>query len=96
MCSQALRDALKPKMDAKVVSKFESLLTDVLGGSVPQGSQLFLTCKGDALHVSTTESTGPHVSAKGLCPALVGVYLGKSPISQPIKAGVAAGFAKLQ
>jgi hypothetical protein len=79
-----------------VLSKFESLLTGVLGGSVPKDSQLFLTCKGDSLHVSITESTGPHVSAKGLCPALFDVYLGKSPISQPIKSGVAAGFAKLE
>ena len=52
-------------------------------------------CKGDSLYVSTTETTGPHISARGLCPALFGIYLGKSPISPAVKLGIATGFAKL-
>jgi hypothetical protein len=96
MPSQALRDTLKQKVDAKGVYRFEGLLTDVLGESVPKDSQLYLTCKGEALHVSTTETTGPQISVKGLCPALFGVYLGKSPVAPPIKSGVATGFAKLE
>jgi len=93
---EALRDALKPKVDAKGVSKFESALSNVLGETVPKDSQLFLTCKADSVYISTSESTGSHVNAKGLCPALFGVYLGKSPISPAIKSGVATGFTKLE
>ena len=96
MVLQALRDALKPKVDAKGVSKFESALSNVLGETVPKDSQLFLTCKADSVYISTSESTGSHVNAKGLCPALFGVYLGKSPISPAIKSGVATGFTKLE
>mmetsp|Transcript_105912 Transcript_105912/g.299407 ORF Transcript_105912/g.299407 Transcript_105912/m.299407 type:complete len:220 (+) Transcript_105912:58-717(+) len=92
---KALRDALKPRLPAGTVDEFEGILTSVVGDKVPRDSQLYLTCKGEALHVSASPGTGPSLRAKGLCAALFGVYLGESPVAPAARDGLAAGFAAL-
>eukprot|EP00316_Scyphosphaera_apsteinii_P009092 CAMPEP_0119335536 /NCGR_PEP_ID=MMETSP1333-20130426/89796_1 /TAXON_ID=418940 /ORGANISM="Scyphosphaera apsteinii, Strain RCC1455" /LENGTH=253 /DNA_ID=CAMNT_0007346109 /DNA_START=23 /DNA_END=784 /DNA_ORIENTATION=+ len=91
----ALRDSLAPRLKAPSLAKFREVLQQMLGDSVPKGSQLFFSCRGDNLHMSVSSSSSPLLMQdKTICAALFDVYLGSSPISMQAKEGFTLGFAE--
>ena len=86
----ALNDALKGKV--KEVAAFKEALLKLLGSSVPSGGTVTLGCAGGALTMGFDGTTST-LKDPELCPALLDVYLGASPISGAAKDGVATGFA---
>ena len=86
----ALNDALKGKV--KEVAAFKEALLKLLGSSVPSGGTVTLGCAGGALTMGFDGKTST-LKDPELCPALLDVYLGASPISGAAKDGVATGFA---
>ena len=91
----ALNDALKGKV--KEVAAFKEALLKLLGSSVPSGGTVTLGCAGGALTMGFGGKTSGwafrSLKDPELCPALLDVYLGASPISGAAKDGVATGFA---
>ena len=86
-----ISDALASRLPAKSVTKFRAAVLQVAGDSVSRGSKLTFACKGGAMTLSSAGKSAS-LKDKGVCPALWDVYLGKSPVSPPAKAGVGAGF----
>ncbi len=86
----ALNDALKGKV--KEVAAFKEALLKLLGSSVPSGGTVTLGCAGSALTMGF-DGNKSTLKDPELCPALLDVYLGASPISGAAKDGVATGFA---
>ena len=95
--SEALGEALKPRVGDETSKSFQSFILDMVGGDKMQkGSDLFITCKGEKLWASLTGgSDAASISLKGLCSAIFQVYLGDTPVSPQAKEGFAKGFSEL-
>ena len=76
----------------ETVAAFKEALLKLLGSSVPSGGTVTLGCAGGALTMGFDGKTST-LKDPELCPALLDVYLGASPISGAAKDGVATGFA---
>lgn len=94
--SDALGEALKPKM-GKASDEFQQFILDMVGsGRLEKGSDMYITCKGEKLSASLTGGKdSSSISLKGLCRAIFEVYLGDKPVSPQAKTGFAEGVATL-
>ena len=92
--SDALGEALKPKVGADTSDKFQKFILDMVGSDrLEKGSDIYITCKGEKLSASLTEGNdSSSISIEGLCPAVFEVYLGDKPVSPPAKKGFADFF----
>ena len=94
--ADALKDALISRLDIAIVDRFHRFLSGVLEASgVPVGLKLYLACSPGGMDIAV----GPNlelakltrVDEPDVCPALLDVYFGAEPVSQPIKDGMVAG-----
>jgi len=94
--SDALGEALKPKMGAKT-DEFKQFILDMVGSDkLEKGSDIYITCKGEKLTASLTGGKDSRsISINGLCPAVFEVYLGDKAVSPQAKKGFAEGVATL-
>jgi len=95
--SDALKESLASRLDAKVLGKFHSALAGVLAESgVPKGLKLYFALDHKGIHIGAG-STAKMVSVPEpqIGRALLDVYYGKSPVSPQIKEGAAVGFEKM-
>jgi hypothetical protein len=94
--SDALGEALKPKIGTKT-DEFKQFILDMVGSErLEKGSDIYITCKGEKLTASLTGGKdSSSISIKGLCPAIFEVYLGDKPVSPQAKKGFAEGVATL-
>lgn len=91
----ALKDALASKVSKGALVKFRDGLGSTLGDRIVKGTELTLACRGSTLRISCSGKSAS-LSDKTICPALFGVYLGKSPVSPAAKEAFARGFAAMQ
>lgn len=95
--SDALKESLASRLDAKVLEKFHTALAGVLAESgVPKGLKLYFALDGKGVHIGAG-STAKMVSVPEpkIGRALLDVYYGKSPVSPQIKEGAAVGFEQM-
>mmetsp|Transcript_27784 Transcript_27784/g.39764 ORF Transcript_27784/g.39764 Transcript_27784/m.39764 type:complete len:232 (+) Transcript_27784:45-740(+) len=95
--SDALGEALKPKVGAATSDEFQQFVLDIVGGDrLEKGSDIYITCKGEKLSASLTGGKdSSSISIKGLCPAVFEVYLGDKAVSPQAKKGFAEGVATI-
>ncbi|KAL7469783.1 hypothetical protein ACHAXS_010049 [Conticribra weissflogii] len=95
--SEALGEALKPRIGEKISDTFQKFILDMISKDrLEKGSDIFITCKGEKLWASLDGEKGAaSISINGLCPAVFLVYLGDTPVSTQAKEGFANGFAEL-
>ena len=95
--SDALGEALKPKVGATTSDEFQKFILDMVGGDrLEKGSDIYITCKGEKLSASLTGGKdSSSISIKGLCPAIFEVYLGDKAVSPQAKKGFAEGAAAI-
>ncbi|KAK1748471.1 chalcone isomerase domain-containing protein [Skeletonema marinoi] len=94
--SDALGEALKPKVGA-ASDEFQKFILDMVGSDrLEKGSDIYITCKGETLSASLTGGNdSSSIRIKGLCPAVFEVYLGDKAVSPQAKKGFAEGVATL-
>lgn len=95
--SDALGEALKPKVGGATSDEFQKFMLDIVGGDrLEKGSDIYITCKGEKLSASLTGGKdSSSISIKGLCPAVFEVYLGDKAVSPQARKGFAEGVATI-
>lgn len=95
--SDALGEALKPKVGSKTSDEFQQFILDMVRSDrLEKASDIYITCKGDKLSASLTGGKPSNsISIKGLCPAIFEVYLGDKAVSPQAKKGFAEGVAEM-
>lgn len=95
--SEALGEALMPRVGGESSSKFSSFILNMVGSdTLPEGSDIFITCKGERVWASLREGKDADtISIKGLCSAIFQVYVGDAPVSPQAKEGFEKGFADM-
>ena len=93
--SDALGEALVPNVGEEKAKQFQDFLLSMLNDRVEKGSDIYITCRGDKVFVSTNGKDSSSINMKGLASAIFTIYLGPKPVSQPVKEGFEKAFAKL-
>lgn len=93
--SDALGEALVPSVGEVKAKEFQDFLLSMLNDRVEKGSDIYITCRGDKVFVSTNGKDSSAISMKGLSSAIFNIYLGSKPVSPPVKEGFEKAFAEL-
>ena len=93
--SDALGEALVSNVGKESAKKFQDFLLNMLDDRVEKGADIYITCRGDKVFVSTNGKDSSAINIKGLSSAIFNIYLGSKPVSPQVKEGFEKAFAEL-